>query len=143
MKLQLLSSSTNAAINPSGKINMHKRNMSVYAPVSDDTGLTGSVIHAIPFFLNEKTNRAIFIQSEKVAYDLGEPAKPPALFRFNDSDGGTQKIQAIKIDQKTQTMSIEGFYETQVGGGKFLLRVKINKDTLILAEFRKLPDKNK
>jgi hypothetical protein len=111
-------------------------------PVSDETGLTGSVIHAVPFFLDEKTNRAIFIQSEKVAYDLGEPAKPPALFRFNDSEGGTQKIQAIKIDQKTQAMTIEGFYETQVGGGKFILKIKINKDTLILAEFKKSPDKN-
>jgi hypothetical protein len=112
-------------------------------PVSDDTGLTGSVIHALPFFLDEKSNRAVFIQCEKTGYDLGELTKPPALFRFNDSEGGSQQIKSIVINQKAQTMIIEGAYYLQDGGGIFSVTVKIGKDKLILTGFKKTPDVNK
>ncbi len=112
-------------------------------PVSDDNGLTGSVIHALPFFFDEKFNKALFIQCDKTGYDLGEPTKPPALFRFNDSEGGTQTVKSITIDRKMQTMSIEGVYYLQDGGGVFSLTVKIGKDKLILTGFKKIPDVNK
>ncbi len=112
-------------------------------PVSDDTGLTGSVIHALPFFLDEKSNKAIFIQCEKTGYDLGELTKPPALFRFNDSEGGSQQIKSITINQKTQTMILEGAYYLQDGGGTFSITVKIGKDALLLMGFKKIQDVNK
>ncbi len=111
-------------------------------PVSDDKGLSGSVIHAIPFFAEEGSDNAIFLKSEKIHTYRDENLKFPYFFKLTDSDGGMQQVISVKIDEKNKTGSVrlDIDFNTQSGGGKFYILAKYNKGNLIITEYKILKE---
>jgi uncharacterized protein YgiM (DUF1202 family) len=113
-------------------------------PVSDDTGLTGSVIHSLPFFIEDGKTEGLLLKSSKVHTYNDEGLKFPYYFRLDESDGGMQQVTSIEISVKNKVTSVKlNFdYELQDGGGTFYLIVKKENNYLLITEYRKTASKN-
>ncbi len=111
-------------------------------PVSDDKGLSGSIIHAIPFFAEEGGDTALFFKTEKIHTYMDEDLKFPYFFRLTDSDYGMQQVISVKIDEKNKTGSVrlDIDFNTQTGGGKFYILAKFTRGNLIITEYKILKE---
>ena len=106
-------------------------------PPMDDNGLTGSVIHAMPFFLEDAKHAAHLFKAESVNTFQDGDLKLPYFFRLYDSEGGMQKIKKIGIDSKGKsaviTMIVE--FTTQTGGGEFSIMAKPSKGHMVITGY--------
>lgn len=111
-------------------------------PVSDDKGLTGSIIHAAPFFAEEDNDTGILFKSEKIRTYMDDELKHPYFFKLTDSDYGMQQVISIDIDgkQKNGTVRLNIDFNTQTGGGNFYIIGKYNKGHLIISEYTKVKE---
>jgi hypothetical protein len=106
-------------------------------PIADETGLTGSEIHLLPFFLEDGKNEALLLKALKVHTFEDESLKFPYYFKLTDSEGGMQSITSIETSKKNNvtTVRLNFDYEHQDGGGTFYILAKKEKNHLLITEY--------
>jgi hypothetical protein len=110
------------------------------APVFDEeTGMPGSEIHALPFFVEEGKSEALLLKSVNVHTFWDENLKFPYYFKQTDSEGGMQHVASIEISEKNKsaTVRIDFTYDTQDSGGTFYILAKKENNYLLITEYSK------
>jgi uncharacterized protein YgiM (DUF1202 family) len=106
-------------------------------PVADETGLTGSEIHLLPFFLEEGKTEALLLKTSSVHTFEDNGLKFPYYFKLTNSEGGMQTLTSIEtsIKNKVTTVRLNFDYEHQDGGGTFYILAKKEKNYLLITEY--------